>query len=141
MNATQELRLELARHNERKALILSRLDAEIRALPDNPRIKRLSARAFLMRASDLRSNWSPRYHDFKWCYSEIAKAVARSPDPDNMLNGIIESGKLKIYRGVSSWDVVSLHPDVIEKLNGAEGRRKGRDNQLINYPRRSGDIF
>lgn len=116
MNATQELRLELARHNERKQLILSRLDAEIRALPDNPRIKRMSARAFLMRASDLGSNWSPRYHDFKLCYSEIAKAVTRSPDPDNVLNGIIESGKLKIYRGVSSWDVVPLHPDVIEKL-------------------------
>ena len=73
MNATQELRLELARHNERKAQILSQLDAEIRALPDNPRIKRMSPHCFLMRAADLGSIWSPRHHDFKWCYGEIAK--------------------------------------------------------------------
>lgn len=116
MNATQELRLELARHNERKAHILSQLDAEIRTLPDNPRIRRISAHCFLMRAADLGSIWSPRHHDFKWCYAEIAKAVCRSPDPDKVLADIVESGNLRIYRGISSWDVVKLHPDVVAKL-------------------------
>lgn len=98
--------------------ICSQLATLINALPDNPKINRISDNAYTISSSDLGTkNWSPSYNDFKSQYERIAEDVKRSSDPFNQLATIITVGKVKDHRTTPK-KFVTLHPDVIEHLKG-----------------------
>jgi hypothetical protein len=114
----QNLRLEKDQYEARRRKLLERLSVEINSLPDNPRIKRLTANCFAIHWKDLNNNWSVEHHDFEWCYREIAKRISKSEDGEKTLKDIIEEGKLvmRSYRPVNTSWTVTLHSDVLETL-------------------------
>lgn len=69
---------------------------EIDALPDNPRINRISEKCFTISSSDLgTTNWTPFYHDFRNQYAYL-KAVIENYPPDtveNIFQEIVTKGK------------------------------------------------
>lgn len=92
------------------------LNAQIQALPDNPRIKRLGHNCFIMSSKDLRDNWTPAHHDFKQQYKLIIEAIQRSRSIDAVatLQKIVNQEKVQDGHSVKTY--VNLHPDVIAHL-------------------------
>lgn len=93
--------------------LVNNLVAAILALPDNPRITRVSNNCFVLCSKDLGNNWTPTHHDFKKQYQLIVDTIRRSHAIDAMdtLQRIINEGKIK-----DGTNKVNLHPDVIEHL-------------------------
>jgi hypothetical protein len=116
MSATTLLRRELARHEARKKDMLSALAVEINSLPDNPKIKRISPQAFIVRKKDLGNNWSVEHHDFKWCYQRVAEIVAAAKNPVTALEQIVADGRLSFRPNNDVPWSVKLHPTVVANL-------------------------
>jgi hypothetical protein len=83
-------------------------------LADNPRIKRISDKAFILKSSNLGDNFSPEHHDFALCYRLIAELLRKKPVTEvySTIVAIIETGQ---YRDGSC--KINLHPDVIKNLD------------------------
>lgn len=109
----------LSTKRQLKDLVKS-LCAEILALPDNPRIKRINKRCFIISSKDLLNNWSPEHHDFAWQYREIVGCIINSPSSKclKILEKMIRTQTIKT-QGYST----RLHPDVIENLKMVMGDR------------------
>lgn len=60
---------------DRTIHVLRRVCAEIRGLPDNPKIMRINKNCFTIRFRDLGSNWSVLQHDHLMQYRMIADEV------------------------------------------------------------------
>lgn len=71
------------------------LARELLAVPDNPKIRRLAANAFVISSADLGSNWSPDFHDHKAQGRWLADAVLRAVDPIEFLNDVVLYGKAR----------------------------------------------
>ena len=56
--------------------VVDAIEARILALPDNPRIKRLSPQAFIVSSKDLGDNWTVAYHDYKAQYRLVVEAIS-----------------------------------------------------------------
>lgn len=85
----------------------------IRNLPDNPNIKRLGDKAFVMSSKNLLNNWTPQYYDFQWQYKRIIELI-KSSGVDAIipkLEEIIKTGEFRQGR-----EAIKFHPDVIENL-------------------------
>ncbi len=91
--------------------VLSRIADAVKALPDNPKINRIDDNCFTVSASDLGSNWTPGYHDFKSQYEAVAAEIKSG-------NVTTAAGRLK--KIVSSGRVRPggrfLHPTVVAHL-------------------------
>ena len=127
MKAWVKLRREMQRVDES---LRAEMAARILALPDNPKVHRLSdsPRCFVVQFKDLGNNWTPHYHDFKGQYKIAADLFTQRK---NGLNGhgyvhsfeaacrtlvqMIRTGK---YRVNSMWTMV-IHPDVRKSLRHA----------------------
>lgn len=112
---TPTLSEELDRAQRRLDEILRRIAERVEALPDNPRVRRVSANAFTLSASDLGSNWSPFYHDFKAQYRAVADAIR---------GGNVATSTARLRAIISSRSVGNsagrfartLHPEVVAHL-------------------------
>ncbi len=94
--------------------IRAQIAAKIKSLPDNPRIRRLSDRCFILQFKDLGCNWAPEYHDFKRQYRLLSQAIGtKSPAAlTEFLKTVVQKGAFK----VNSHYTVKMHPDVIGHL-------------------------
>ena len=95
------------------------LVAEIRQLPDNPRINRASTNpnCFTMNMSDVGTGpWSAEYHDFKAQHKMVADAVeaCASAVAISRLRKIVRDGKVATAGDVKR--PLKLHPDVVRQL-------------------------
>ena len=116
-----------AEYEARRSAIMEQFQTQIRELPDNSRIRRLTQRCYVIQASQLKNNWSAEYHDFRYCYEKIAEHIGKSHDPDRALQRIIDDREIVYttsivqgealcrsrYRGIHR---LKLHPDIIEHL-------------------------
>jgi len=94
--------------------IRKEIQARLAAMPDNPRVHRISDKAFVMSWRRVGKSWSVEYHDFNYQYGAIAKAlegmdVLQIPA---FIKSLIDKGVFRI----SSQHKVKLHPDVREQL-------------------------
>lgn len=88
---------------------------KIRNLPDNPRIKRLSKRCFVLNSSDLGNNWTAEHHDFKATYRAINRELAKK-SVESILAFLVELvEKGKIYLPAQKY-TLRPHKDVLEHL-------------------------
>lgn len=72
----------------------TKLENAILSLPDNPKIRRLDDRCFVLSFSDLGNNWTPFFHDFKQQYKKLV-AIIDHAEPTTItptLRAIIETG-------------------------------------------------
>lgn len=95
--------------------LLAKLQQQIRALPDNPRIKRLEGtNAFVVSSRDLGNNWSAAHHDFKAMYEAVVGEISTG----NPAHAIEKLRKIVGERMIHTAKVgrISLHPDVIHYL-------------------------
>lgn len=108
------LRQALADLEQRRDQILSQLCFQIEALPDNPRIKRISEQSFVLRASDLGNTWAPEHYDFKRCYKLIVAYLRKQPASQFAVcfKRVIDNKQLIIN---PSWKI-RLHADVVAHL-------------------------
>lgn len=83
---------------------------KLRELPDNPRIKRLDERCFIINRSDLGNNWTPQHHDFKAQYERIITEIDKLPiaNVPGLFKRIIEDGKIREKSGY----YFTFHDDV-----------------------------
>jgi hypothetical protein len=114
----RQLRAELARAARKMRRLVAVLIAKIEELPDNPRIRRVPgpASCFVMRSSDLGSNWTPAHHDFNVQYRAV-KAALLAVKPARVmgrLRTIIKTGQ--IVHSKKAGDKIVLHKDVIAHL-------------------------
>lgn len=65
----------------------------VKAGPDNPNIKRLSGRSFVMSQRHLGSNWTPGHHDWKFQYEVIADMLDKQQF--SALNEVLRTGREK----------------------------------------------
>lgn len=66
---------------QRKALlskVSKKLTKKIDALPDNPKIKRVSKNCYTINSKDLEMRFDPFYHDFKRQYTVIVKLIDKT---------------------------------------------------------------
>jgi len=106
-----------------------KLNNQIRLLPDNQNIQRLSTNpnCFIIKFSEIQKDknhsFSPCYYDFKYQYRNIiAKLKSINPlEYYNFLSKIINDKSFKIYRGVNMHgqtcsEKIDLHDSVITFL-------------------------
>jgi len=80
---------------------------------DNPRIKRREGNAFVLKLSDLGTNWTPEYHDFKLQYEAIAALLRRNPfQAVSVLQSAVAKGTVDTERKKN----LRMHPDVVASL-------------------------
>lgn len=91
------------------------LKAEIAALPDNPKIKRLSdsPSCYSVKAGDLGNNFSAEYHDFKWQYERIIEIIDKTDTLNlpTVLAGLVMGARYK-----KDQRIITFHPEVIRRL-------------------------
>ncbi len=95
------------------AELIEQLTAMIAALPENPRIRRINEKCFIISSKDLGGNWAPEHHDFRCQYRAVIVAMQRSNNALAALKNIITAGKVQYESGKG---FVRLHPDVIVNL-------------------------
>ena len=118
MTVAKGIAAELDRHEVEMQRLVADLKAQIVALPDNPRIKRMSRGAFTMSSKDLDGNWSAEHHDFKKQYELIIGMIERS-EPSRavaIIRAAIEEGSIRPSK--APHNTLKLHPDVINHLKG-----------------------
>jgi hypothetical protein len=111
MSISTTLKAETQRHTEEVARIRGRLQAQLNALPDNPRITRLASSCFTMSSSNLGSSWAPQYHDFKVQYQALITLCDKAHDIRRSLITVLRAKSLKQPHGL-----LRLHPDVIKNV-------------------------
>lgn len=125
-----ELEQELHAKMEAIKAIVVKLAEQIAALPDNPRIKRLGPRCFILQSKDLDNNWTPSHHDFQIQYEAIIDLI-RSIPPENVfdrLRELVKAGTIKRR----DQGTIRLHRDVVghlAKLLGMEDANVGKSIQ------------
>ena len=113
MKASTAISAELNRHTVEMSRLIESLQEQIRNLPDNPRINRISPHAFTLSSKDLGTNWSVEFHDFKKQYELIIQMI-RQASPDRavqIIRNAAETGKIRPFSGPGG--TVNLHPDVV----------------------------
>src|SRR5574340_25708 len=95
------------------ALVKALID-RIKALPDNPRVKRITKSCFVVSSKDLGDNWSYKYHDFILQYNAVIAAIQKTNPLHavDKLRSIVTAGEIR-QPGIT---IVRLHPDVIANL-------------------------
>lgn len=93
--------------------------AKVRGEPDNPAIQRVagSARAFTLRSSDLGSNWSPFFHDWKAQYDLVAKLLEERKF--GAVREILQTGKHR--QGGSAHGTQQLAEPVVQRIRAIVG--------------------
>ena len=97
----------------------AQITAKIKSLPDNPRIRRLSDRCFILQSKDLGCNWTPEYHDFKRQYGLLSQCIERKR-PETLLSFLkttVQESSFKVNNNYT----VKLHPDVVGYLRSLFG--------------------
>ena len=94
---------------------------QINALPDNPKINRISTSpcCFTIMSSDLGNNWSPFYHDYKAQYKFLADLVTKTKGESiiNILEKIVKKGTYsQVAHPYGPTYTRKFHPAVISKL-------------------------
>lgn len=95
---------------EKINLIIEDVKNQIRNLPENTSICKLSDNIFTVASADLGQSWSPEYYLFKNQYQRVIDEIDRKQDPREkimVIHRIIYTGKVDNYR---------FHPQVIEHL-------------------------
>ena len=115
------IKKETERHTETMKELLGQLKTHILALPDNPRINRITSQCFTINSKDLGSNWSPEHHNFKKQYELIVKELQASKPANvfNKLHKIISEGKIVTSTTTGylrTNHTLNLHPDVVSHL-------------------------
>lgn len=103
------IKAALSEYEAKVKSLRENLKAKILALPDNPRIHRINDRCFIMMSSDLGSNWTAEFHDFKHQYEYIAEMID-TEQPKTvcaLLDQIVEKGSI-----TRKHQTVYFHPDV-----------------------------
>lgn len=101
---------------------IARVQLEIKNLPENPNITRISKNIFTINSSQLRNeSWSPFHYDFKQQYEKIAEVIESIPveQLQDELNNIIKTEKLVItssFMGVKCSETIVFHPDVLTNI-------------------------
>ncbi len=112
----------LQRHAEITSELRTEITAAISALPDNPKIKRLSRQCYTINSSDLGDNWSASYHDYSFQYRVLIERIELTDSIetlDKLVNMIIDSGFVKLPEGHHAsrgMRGLQLHPDVVNGL-------------------------
>ena len=97
----------------------AQIAAKIKSLPDNPRIRRLSDRCFILQSKDLGCNWTPEYHDFKRQYGLLSQCIERKR-PETLLSFLkttVQESSFKVNNNYT----VKLHPmwsDILDHFSG-----------------------
>ena len=126
MSTSRELRLQIVTATRKMRVLIRALFAEIAALPDNPRIKRLDSKAFIVRWKDLSpNNWTAEFHDYKAQYMAVIKAI-KGTAPHNAFRKLREIIRERMVRytipgnqHTGSQSIrCKLHPEVVEHLKG-----------------------
>lgn len=93
----------------------------ISAFPDNPRIKRLDERCFVINSGDLGNNWSVQHHDFRTQYERIMTEIDKLPIANipTFFKRVVEDGKIR----ESDCYCFTFHDDVRRHLS-----------ELLGYP-------
>jgi DNA-binding GntR family transcriptional regulator len=108
---------ELDRHETEMNRLVELLKEQIEALPDNPRITRVSQQAFTISSRDIGNNWSPEHHDFKCQYRQIIEMIERA-EPSRAVAIIREAiAKKAIRPSKAPSNTLQLHPDVVAHLS------------------------
>jgi len=118
MTTASTITAELDRHEAEMKGLVDALKAQIAALPDNPRIKRLSAYGFVMSSKDLNNNWSAEHHNFLEQYRLIVEMIERA-EPSRavaIVRDAVAKGFIRPTKAPSN--AFKLHPDVINHLKG-----------------------
>jgi len=133
---------EIERHAQAMNTLIRELKTHILALPDNPRINRISnaPQCFTIKSKDLGNNWTAEYHDFKKQYELIVKELEASElsNAFNKLYKIINESKV-VYSSSGhggcprTTHTLNLHPDVVRYL------RKFANMPPTNCPACNGD--
>jgi hypothetical protein len=100
------------------------------SLPQNPLLKPFgkSGRTFVIKASDLKLNFSPEYHDFCHQYRTINSILATTPGEKvrDVLSEIVRSKTAHCF----SHDI-KLHPDVLKNIQNVLVRTKKGKRQPV----------
>lgn len=135
MGITKDIQKATEDYKASIELLLERFKNLIDNLPENNKIKPLTASIFLMNYSDLcftytdengkvisGSNWSPNFHHFRWQYEKVYEVLSSMADKTKMadrLERIIKDRRIET-RTNSYGEVCSkfynLHPEVIKNL-------------------------
>ncbi len=89
----------------------SEINQRISLLPNNPRIKPLGIKGFVMSFANLGNSWSPEYYNFDTQYRMLADLVSLAESPLSALRRIRRA--LNDRRVVVGRKSVALHPDVV----------------------------
>lgn len=96
--------------------IKQKLADELLALPDNPKITRLSDRCFTISSADLSSDLclTPEYYDFKRQYELIVQIISECSveRAQALMEDIIRKGSIHYPSGVYH----RFHPNIVEQL-------------------------
>jgi len=120
---------EHQRHQAERKRLMEAIAAEVQALPDNPRIKRLpgNPHCFIARSKDVfaSGNLTPEHHDFKRQYELVVDEISKAADPIEFLRHILTEGKVRLSRGATGCPhaTLRLHPDVVNHLSRMGGFR------------------
>lgn len=100
----------------RVAAFLIALQEEIKSLPDNPDIVRISDNCYAISSANLRiESWSPEHYEFKHQYKAIADVMSRSAKGKELSNvvDVLNAGIIKPSVG----HMIRLHPNVISNVS------------------------
>ena len=95
--------------------LITEVRLKIQALPDNPRINRLSDRSFILSSNQLGRNWDPFYHDFKAQYQYISERI------EKMETGCVVCWLDKLIKNEHeyvNYNMIKFHPEVIAHIKG-----------------------
>ena len=105
------------RHCAEIGRIREELSGLIESLPDNPNIKRINDRCFVISSKHLSPDLklSPQYYDFKAQYREIISEINKTQFINTLkvLNEILHRGTIK-----KTNYTFYLHPEVIKNIRG-----------------------
>lgn len=103
----------LLNHMESAMFLKAELQAKILALPDNPRIERVSDIAFTVKASEMNEHLAAEYHNFKHVYELLAQVID-NVSTDRLYTFMRETIKDGYF--MRRGNKVFLHPDIVSHL-------------------------
>jgi hypothetical protein len=103
-----------------------KLIQKIEALPQNPRLTKIGENTFVIKHSDMGTNWTPFFHDFKHQYTFL-RAIIENHDinqTERIFQEIMDKGSYRLTKTIKttngheflSKQTYYFHPDVIAIL-------------------------
>ena len=118
----EKISQEVDRHRSVEEELKQELRSVLLGLPDNPDIKRLSGKCFVVSSSQMAGGrWGVESHDFKAQYRALASLLDNRTLADGVerIVDALDQASIRMKGDVSY--TLHLHPDVISQVSGILG--------------------